>query len=122
LHDQIISDFSSYGFIGSGDNKPTPPAFLNESSYGGIGGWKMAAIKQPSKTIMLMELSAGFPWSWHQPQKFPAGQFGFCGAKNLIGFADGHVSYVKMFYDPNLPVPSCNYEPPDGYDYKWHGD
>lgn len=122
MHDQVNSDYSSYGFAGRGETNPVPPAFLNETSYGGVGGMRLSSVRKPDKTILLLELSAGFPWSWHQPQPLPAGQFGFCDAKNLVGFVDGHVSYLKMYYDPNRPIPTCNYEPPDGYDYTWHGD
>lgn len=124
LHDQLISDYSSYGFIGGGssETKPKPSAFLNEESYGGVGGLKIAAIKVPTKTVLMMELSAGFPWSWHQPQSVPAGQFGFADARNVIGFVDGHVSYLKMYRNPAFNLPSCNYEPPAGYEYRWHAD
>ena len=124
LHDQPNSDYSSYGFIGGGRSptKPKPPAFLNEDSYGGVGGLKLAAIKDPVKTVLLMELSAGFAWSWHQPQGIPAGQFGFSDARNVIGFVDGHVNFVKMYRNPNINLPTCNYEPPAGYGYKWHAD
>jgi prepilin-type N-terminal cleavage/methylation domain-containing protein len=122
LHDEPNSDYSSYGFIGGGDSQAKPPAFLNEDSYGGVGGLKLAAIKDPAKTVLLMELSAGFPWSWHHPQSVPMGQFGFKDAKNVIGFVDGHVRYIKMYRDPSNNLPSCNYEPPAGYEYKWHAD
>jgi len=124
LHDQPNSDYSSYGFIGGGSSqtKPKPPAFLNEDSYGGVGGLKLAAIKDPVKTVLLMELSAGFAWSWHHPQSMPAGQFGFSDARNVIGFVDGHVRSVKMYRNPSINLPSCNYEPPAGYEYRWHAD
>ena len=122
LHEQAVSDYSSYGFNGNAETNPAPPAVLNEASYGGISGLKQAWIKDPVKTVLLMELSAGYPWSWHQPQSFPAGQFGFPDAKNMIAFVDGHVSYIKMFRDTNHNIPAINYEPPAGYDYKWHGD
>jgi prepilin-type N-terminal cleavage/methylation domain-containing protein len=122
LHEQSNTDFSSYGFPGRGVTNPIPPALLNESSYGAIGGWKQAAIKDPAKTVLLLEISAGFPWSWHQPQSVPAGQCGFNDAKNVISFADGHVRFIKMFRNPDLNIPTCNYEPPPGYDYKWHGN
>ena len=121
LHDESNSDYSSYGFIGGGDS-PKPPAFLNEDSYGGVGGLKLATIKDPAKTVLLMELSAGFAWSWHQPQSIPAGQFGFSDARNVIAFVDGHVGSVKMYRNPAINLPSCNYEPPAGYEYKWHAD
>jgi prepilin-type N-terminal cleavage/methylation domain-containing protein len=122
LHDQISTDYSSYGFNGNAETNPAPPAFLAETSYGGISGWKLAWVRDPVKTVLLMELSAGFPWSWHQPQKVPSGQCGFDDAKNMVSFVDGHVSYIKMFHNPSYNIPTCNYEPPVGYDYKWHGD
>jgi hypothetical protein len=95
---------------------------LNQTSYGGIAGRKQASIKQPAKTILVLEIAAGFPWSWHQPQSIPAGQCGFNDSKNVIGFVDGHISFIKMYRNPNFNLPSCNYEPPAGYDYTWHGD
>jgi prepilin-type N-terminal cleavage/methylation domain-containing protein len=124
LHDQPRSDYSSYGFGGGGNSetKPKPPAFLNEDSYGGVGGLRLASIKDSAKTVLLLELSAAFAWSWHQPQTVPAGQYGFNDARNIIGFVDGHVSYIKMYRDPSFNLPSCNYEPPAGYEYKWHAD
>jgi len=124
LHDQLKTDFSSYGFSGGGNSptKPKPPAFLDKDSYGGVGGLKLASIRHPSKTVLLLELSAAFPWSWHQPQRMPAGQYGFNDARNVIGFVDGHISYIKMYRNPSINLPSCNYEPPAGYEYKWHAD
>lgn len=124
LHDQLNTDYSSYGFLGGGssETKPKPPAFLNEDSYGAVGGLKIASIKTPTKTVLTMEISAGFPWSWHQPQSVAAGQFGFADARNVLGFVDGHVSYLKMYRNPAFNLPACNYEPPAGYEYRWHAD
>jgi hypothetical protein len=122
LHNEPASDYSSYGFIGNGETNPVPPAFLNQASYGGIAGRRQASISEPARTVLLMEISAGFPWSWHEPQGVPSGQCGFNGAKNVLSFVDGHVSYIKMYRNPNFNLPTCNYEPSPGYDYKWHGD
>ena len=122
LHEQAASDYSSYGFNGNAETNPAPPAFLNETSYGGISGLKTASIKNPVRTVLLMELSAGYPWSWHQPQSIPAGQFGFADAKNMIAFVDGHVTYIKIYRNANYNMPVINYEPPAGYDYQWHGN
>jgi hypothetical protein len=122
LNSEPYTDYSSYGFSGGGktSSKPKPPRFLNEEDYGGVGGYTFESIREPSKTILLLELSAGFPWSWHSPRAFPAGQFGFCDAENVIGFVDGHVDYIKIYRDAAHNIPSCNYEPPVSYGYKWH--
>ena len=122
LHEQAATDFSSYAFNGAAETNPVPPAILNQASYGGLSGWKQAAVNAPASTVMLLEISAGFPWSWHQPASIPAGQCGFGDARNLLAFVDGHVSYLKVFRNPQFNLPSCNYEPPISYGYKWHAD
>lgn len=124
LHDLPTTDYSSYGFIGGGNspNQPKPPAALNQETYGGVGGLRLTSIRDPVKTVLVMELSAGFPWSWHQPKHVPSGQFAFNDARNVIGFADGHVGYIKMYYSATINLPTCNYEPPAGYEYKWHAN
>jgi len=38
---------------------------------------------------------------------------------------DGHVSYVKIYWDTNNVaghLEAWQYDPPAGYDYKWSGD
>jgi prepilin-type N-terminal cleavage/methylation domain-containing protein len=123
LHDQIATDYSSYGFNGSAETNPAPPAFTGEESYGGLSGLKQDAIRDPAKTVLLTELSALLPWSWHQPQNQPAGQRGVNDAKNMMSFVDGHVSYVKIYWNTNWnTLTACSYDPPSSYDYKWHGD
>jgi prepilin-type N-terminal cleavage/methylation domain-containing protein len=123
LHDQFDSDYSSYGFNGgNGFTSWPPPAFLNETSFPGVFGLKQASVKDPVKTVLLMEIAAFFPWSWHQPQKLPSGQYGINDAKNVASFVDGHVSYVKIYWNSAYNITSCCYDPPAGYDYKWSGN
>ncbi len=44
----------------------------------------------------------------------------------MIGFVDGHVSYIKIFYDEGNVVTghgqAWQYEPPANYDYQWSED
>jgi prepilin-type N-terminal cleavage/methylation domain-containing protein/prepilin-type processing-associated H-X9-DG protein len=126
MYDQSNSDYSSYGFNGGNELIfPPPPAFLNEAAYGGLSGLKQTAIKEPVKTVLVFDHSAGLPWSWHQPQKLPAGQCGVNDAKNMVAFVDGHVSYIKIYWNSDFSaydVTAWCYDPPAGYDYKWHGD
>jgi prepilin-type processing-associated H-X9-DG protein len=44
----------------------------------------------------------------------------FNDAKNMVGFVDGHVSYLKIYYDGQKIA--WAYNPPAGYDYQWSGD
>ena len=124
LHDQPDTDFSSYGFNGASAAAVSETASdqLDPAAWPGVYGRKQAAIKDPVKTLLLTEFSAFLPWSWHQPQKLPAGQFGVNDAQNVAGFVDGHVSYVKIYWNEHFNQPACAYDPPDGYDYKRSGN
>ena len=124
LHDQLESDYSSYAFNGGsvGTETNPPPAFLNEAAWPGLFGWKQTAIKDPVKTLLVTETSACFPWSWHQPLKLPAGQYGINDARNMVSFADGHVSYIKIYWNSNFNLTSCCYDPPAGCEYKRSGN
>ncbi len=44
--------------------------------------------------------------------------------RNVMSFVDGHVSYIKMFWNgtPRFDGFPAIYDPPDGYDYKWSGN
>ena len=118
------TDFSSYGFNGGniGTESNPPPAFLNQPSWPGISGWKQITIRTPAKTLLVMELSSLFPWSWHQPKRIPSGLSGVNDAKNTLAFADGHVSYSKIYWNDNFNLTSCCYDPPTNYDYRRSGD
>ena len=123
LHEQLDSDYSSYGFNGgNGYTNHPPAAYLNETCYPGVFGLKQASIKNPAKTVVLTEIPAFFPWSWHQPQKLPSGKFGVNDAKNTVSFVDCHVGYVKIYWNANFNITACCYDPPTGYDYKRSGD
>jgi prepilin-type N-terminal cleavage/methylation domain-containing protein len=122
MHDQPESDYSSYHFSGGNGCTNSPPPFLQETCYPGVFGCKQASIRDPAGTVLTLEGSAIFPWSWHQPQKLPPGQCGVKDAKNLIGFVDGHLSYIKMYWNPGLYLTAACYDPPGGYDYKWSPD
>ena len=123
LHDQSESDYSSYGFNGAnGSPYNPPPAYLNETTFPGVFGRKQASIKDPAKTVLVAESPAIFPWSWHQLKKLPLERSGVNDAKNIISFVDGHVSYIKIYWNSSFSITSCCYDPPVGYDYQWSGD
>jgi prepilin-type N-terminal cleavage/methylation domain-containing protein len=120
-HNQVYSDFSSYGYNGLGEATNGPPVPLGQFPPG-LSGWKFASIKNPVKTVLVLENPALYPFSWHEPRLIPAGLSGANNAKNEVSFADGHVSYIKMFSNTNQFVATCFYNPPANYDYKWSGD
>ena len=121
-HDQAITDYSSYGYNGQGGTFNTPPRLPGQTSFPGLFGWKLAAIKDPVKTILVAEYSAFWPFSWHEHQPLPAGIAGINNAKNMVSFVDGHVSYIKFYWNADYNINSDCYDPPAGYDYKWSGN
>ena len=121
LHEQSFSDYSSYAFNG-GNLIGDPPMVTPLVPWPGLAGRKLNAIKDPVKTVLVAEGAALRPFSWHEPS--PAGHFN--NARNIVGFADGHVSYIKIYWDTNNSTvghqEAWHYDPPAGYDYKWSGD
>jgi len=54
----------------------------------------------------------------------------FNDAKNMVSFVDGHVNYIKIYWNTNRVLSggtsyittAADYDPPAGYDYQWSGD
>ena len=115
FHNQATNDYSSYWF-----NAGTLTIFGTNSP--GLAGRKLNSIRHPSKTVLVAEMPAFFPWSWHDPK--PPGANGivsFKDAKNMVSFVDGHVSYIKIYWEMKYS-PTLAFDPPPGYDYQWSGD
>jgi prepilin-type processing-associated H-X9-DG protein len=126
---QSNSDYSSYVF-NAGNLYPSGRGTGRLPSPG-IAGMTLSSIKHPSRTILVCEASAVIPFSWHQPRKhlFWMMQSGLCSpttffnnSMNMVSFVDGHVSYVKIYFQ--IPTNSVDwfanaYDPPGGYDYQW---
>ena len=127
LHEQHNYDFSSYAF--NGGNLLTN--YVNVAYNGilpGIGGRKIGAVINPVKTLLVLEASALMPYSWHQPKQNlnEVGWLTFNDARNIVSFLDGHVSYIRIYWDEAKAAAggysfSMNYDPPAQYDYQWGG-
>jgi type II secretory pathway pseudopilin PulG len=123
LHDQPRFDYSSYLFNG-GDNS-TRKLNTNSFTFPGLSGVRLSAVKHPSRTVLVMEFSAIAPWSWHEPSVHGlAAQDGtlYNDSRNVVSFVDGHVNYIKMYWNTAGRGLSGNYNPPTGYDYQWSPD
>jgi prepilin-type N-terminal cleavage/methylation domain-containing protein len=122
LHDDPVLDYSSYAFNG-GDNATRTYGLTNHYTMPGLTGVKFSSVKHPTRTILVAEASAFAPWSWHEPSS----SLVFNNAKNMASFVDGHVSYIRIYWD-STPLPgggqslALGYNPPAGYDYQWSGD
>ncbi len=117
-------DYSSYLFnggnmFGSNNGSATRP---------GIAGLSLSSIKHPARTILVAEVPAFIPFSWHKPKRpLYIVSTGYCpnlifnNALNMASFVDGHVSYTRMYWNgARGPMGvSCNFDPPADYDYQW---
>ncbi len=115
FHEQPIADYSSYVFNAGN----TVSNRITGQTFPGISGRNLSSIKDPSKTALVYEYSAMVGFSWHQPLRPPANEFGVNNAMSEMSFVDGHVNYIKIYWNGGW---AFNYDPPDGYDYKWSGD
>ena len=118
-------DYSSYGFNAGNLFVGTTNHPVNRP---GIAGLPLSSIKHPARTVLVAEMPALMPFSWHKP-KHPlyivstsyCPNLIFNDAMDMVSFVDGHVSYIKMYWSGAFGFTgvSCNYDPPDGYDYQW---
>jgi prepilin-type N-terminal cleavage/methylation domain-containing protein/prepilin-type processing-associated H-X9-DG protein len=116
------NDYTSYGFNGQGGASTPRWTIPDETNLPGLFGWKTTAISGPDKTLLATEAAAVWPWSWHAFHPVPDQQRGINNSKNMVGFADGHVRYIEMYFDEDfVNLATCRYDPPAGYDYKWSG-
>jgi len=117
-HLQLQYNYSSYAFNAGNVPAGDPPIH----PWPGIAGRKLTSIRDPDRTVLASEFSALLPFSWHEPGR--TGHFN--NARNNLSFVDGHVSYLKMYWDATNTVTghleAWQYDPPAGYDYQWSGD
>jgi prepilin-type N-terminal cleavage/methylation domain-containing protein len=120
FHDQPFSDYSSYVFNG-GNNVSQTNKNTIVISRPGLTGVKLNAVRHPSRTALISEGSAPCPWSWHEPSpSIPSNN-----AKNMVSFVDGHVNYIKIYWDSEFIGGNSQafmYNPPATYDYQWSQD
>jgi prepilin-type N-terminal cleavage/methylation domain-containing protein/prepilin-type processing-associated H-X9-DG protein len=118
LHDEPFLDYSSYVFNGGNNVTHTNKSKTIIIPRPGLTEVKLSAVKHPSRTALISEGSAPCPWSWHDPSR----HLPFNDAKNMVSFVDGHVSYIKIYWDSTFnggKSEAFMYDPPASYDYQW---
>ena len=85
-------------------------------------GWALSSPfipDVPSGPGARAEGSAFEGFSWHKPHK----ELLFRDSLNEVGYVDGHVDFVKIFWNGSLGATgaACFYDPPQGYAYTWSG-
>jgi prepilin-type processing-associated H-X9-DG protein len=114
--------YTSYGYNGLGGSSNPPPILPDQTTSPGLFGCKLSAIHDSARTALISDFTAARPFSWHERLFLPDGQAGVSDAKNTVGFVDGHVAYIPIYWDSDSGLPSCFYDPPPGYDYKWNAN
>ena len=109
FHRSSRFDYSSYVY-----NGVTLPGMPN------IAGWQLAAVKQPHKTLLVMEWTAHAPLSWHRSKTGKRNLPFYCDAQSVVAFVDGHVSFSKIYYDGYNAA--YTQDPISGYDYQYSGN
>jgi prepilin-type N-terminal cleavage/methylation domain-containing protein len=110
FHRQKVTRYSSYFF--NGDAPDQPDTRMAQKPF--------SSVREPSRVVLVGELSGAYGLSAHD-RKEP---YQFNNAPNMMGFVDGHVSYIRIYWNgvKGFDGISAFYEPPAGYDYKWSGN
>jgi prepilin-type N-terminal cleavage/methylation domain-containing protein len=127
-HQSSDYDYTSYSFNGA--NLVTNyPNIIYNGVLPGIGGQKISTIKNPVRTTLVLEAPAMLPYSWHRPQS-PSPEYPpmFNNAWDIVSYVDGHLDYIKIYWNSTLAYPNggasvaAYYDPPAEYDYQWSGN
>jgi type II secretory pathway pseudopilin PulG len=109
FHSSPKFDFNSYVF--NGVNLPGIP---------NLAGKNVGSINDPTKTLLMMEWTAHAPLSWHKSRTGKKNQPFYNDAESVVGFVDGHVDFIKIYYDGINAA--YTRDPIPGYGYKYSGD
>lgn len=102
-------DYGSYVF--NGVNLPGVP---------NLAGKTVDSVKQPSRTLLMMEWAAHAPLSWHRSRTGKKNHPFYNEAESVVGFVDGHVKWIKIYYDGMNAA--YTRDPIPGYEYQFSGD
>jgi len=124
-HSQSNMNYSSYLFNAANAVFQGPVRAKFPNLFPGVLGWRLNSIRAPTRTLLLGETPAWDAYSWHSPSQ-PRRAY-VNNALDMLGFADGHGSYVKIYFDdlhypPGLPRAVFAFDPPPGYEYQWSGN
>jgi len=102
-------DYNSYVF--NGVHLPGVP---------NVAGRTVGSIKEPARTLLVMEWAAHAPLSWHRSRTREKNEPFYNNAESVVSFVDGHVDFVPIYYDGINAA--YTRDPIPGYKYKYSGD
>ena len=106
---QQATRYSSYWFNGEAPDKPETR----------MGGKPFSSVREPSRVVLLGEISGCIALSAHDRRE----PYQFNNARNVMSFVDGHVSYLRIYWNgvKGFDGIAAFYDPPPGYEYQWFG-
>jgi type II secretory pathway pseudopilin PulG len=102
-------NYTSYVF--NGVNLPGVP---------NIAGWDVSAVREPNRVLLVMEWTAHAPLSWHKSKTGKENTPFYNDAESVVTFVDGHMDFIKVYYDGINPAYSR--DPIGGYPYRYSGE
>jgi hypothetical protein len=108
FHQNPRFDYNSYVF--NGVTLPGIPS---------LAGWRLDAIGDPRRTLLVMEWTAHAPLSWHRSRTGTRNAPFYRDAPSVVGFVDGHVAEVPIYYDGFNAA--YTRDPVAGYAYRYSG-
>jgi hypothetical protein len=85
-----------------------------------LAGGRVSTVREPQKTLLVMEWTAHAPLSWHRSRTGQKNAPFYSDAESLVGFVDGHVKLVRIYYDGYNAA--YTQDPIAGYEYKYSGE
>lgn len=108
FHQSERFDFGSYPF-----NGVLLPGVPN------IAGWKVSEVRQPERTLQVMEWTAHGPLSWHRSRTGSRNAPFYNDAESAVGFVDGHAALIPIHFDGYNAA--YTRDPVPGYAYRYSG-
>lgn len=108
FHRTARFDFGSYVFNG-----------VTLAGMPNLAGWRVDSVREPARTLLVMEWTAHAPLSWHRSRTGRKNLPFYNDAESVLGFVDGHVRFLPVHYDGYTAA--FTRDPIPGYDYKYSG-
>ena len=107
---QQATRYASYFFNGEAADKPETR--MAQKAF--------SSVREPSRVVLVGEISGCLGLSAHDRRE----PYQFNNAPNVMSFVDGHVSYIRIYWNgvKGFDGISAFYEPPAGYEYRWSGN
>ncbi|MBL9172346.1 MAG: hypothetical protein JNL10_02325 [Verrucomicrobiales bacterium] len=109
FHQTARFDYGSYNF--NGVQIPGAP---------NVAGAALGSLVEPKRTLLTMEWTAHGPLSWHRSRTGRRNAPFYSDAESVVGFADGRVALIPIYYDGHTAA--YLRDPIPGYEYRYSGN